>query len=364
MRITHLTRTAKSAKGKLALTLFSALAVLGATTVLGAPKPSFSLSATPATQTVTPGQTATYTVGVNRQNKHAAAVNLTVSGLPSKTTASFVPNPVPVSGSTSSFKVNTNVGGTTPAGTYTLTINGSGGGVTSSTTAKLVVVSQAQANFTLSATPAQSVIAPNDSASHTIDITRSGGFTQAVSLSASGLPNGVAAALAPNPAGGSTAILAFTSGSNPKPGTYPVTITGTGGGLTRSTSVSLTVEENKPFGISGNAPQGFAPGRSVPLNLALTNPHNFTINVTEIAVDVDHNTSKPACDGEQNYTVDPIPSSRYPLSLPANSTRTLSQLGVSDADKPSVVMNSLEYVSQDGCKGATVFFNYSGMATK
>jgi len=44
MRIKQLTRTAKSAKGKLALALFSALAVIGATSVLGAPKPSFNVA--------------------------------------------------------------------------------------------------------------------------------------------------------------------------------------------------------------------------------------------------------------------------------------------------------------------------------
>ena len=364
MRITSLTRAATSAKGKLALTLFGALAVLGATAVVGAPKPSFSLSATPETQTASAGQTATYTVKVARQNKHAAAVNLGVTGLPANATATFVPNPVPVSGTTTSLGVKTNVGGTTPAGTYTLTITGSGGGVTSSTTARLVVVSQAQPNFALTATPAQSVIAPDDGASHTIAIARSGGFSQNVSVSASGLPNGVAAALAPNPAGGNSAILAFTSNSNPKPGTYPITITGTGGGLTRATSVTLTVEEKKAFGISGDATQGFAPGRSVPLDLVLTNPHSFTLKVTEIAVDPDRVTSKPGCDGDDNFSVEPIPADRYPLSLPAKSTRTLSQLGVNDADKPAVVMNDLENVNQDACRGATVFFNYSGAATR
>ena len=365
MRITSLTRTAKSAKGKLALTLFSALAVLGVTTVLGAPSPSFTLSAAPASQTVTAGQTANYTVKVARQNKHASAVSLAVtSGLPANATATFVPSSVPVSGTTSSLGVKTNVGGTTPAGTYTLTIRGSGGGVTSTTTAQLVVVAEAQPNFTLTPTPAQSLIAPDDSASHSIAITRSGGFSQAVAFTASGLPNGVSAGFAPNPASGSSATLTFTSDHNPKPGAYPITITGTGGSLTRSTSVVLTVEERKPFGISGNASQGLAPGRSVPLNLALTNPHSFPLTVTEIAVDVDRTTSKPSCDGEENYSVDPIPANGYPLSLPANSTRTLSQLGLSDEDQPAVVMSNVENLNQDACKGAAVFFNYSGEARK
>src|SRR5688500_16003363 len=175
MRITQLTRTAKSAKGKLALTLFSALAVFGATTVLGAPKPHFSVAAAPATQTVTAGQNAGYGITINRQNKHTGPVALSVADLPANSTATFSPATVTGSGTSSSLGVKTGVGGTTPAGSYTLSIRGTSGGVTSTTTATLVVVSQEQPNFALAGTPSRSVISADDAASYTIGITRSGG---------------------------------------------------------------------------------------------------------------------------------------------------------------------------------------------
>ena len=364
MRISQLTRTAKSVKGKVALTLLSALVALGATSVLGAPKPSFSVAASPATQTVTAGQNTTYAITVVRQNKHSSAVALAVTGLPAYATGTFTPSSVPSSGTTSSLGVKTNQGGTTPAGTYPLTIQGTGGGMTSSTTATLVVVSASQPNFALTGTPSQSVMSSDDTVSHEIGITRTGGFTGAVSFSASGLPNKVDAAFAPNPVSGDTAMVAFTSGNNPKPGSYPVTITGTGSGLTRSTTITLTVEEKKPFEISGNAAPSLVPGAEVPLDLVLTNPSNFTLKVTELEAAVDPQTSSPACDGGDNFSVDPIPAWRYPISLPGNSTRTLSQLGVSTGDMPTVVMNDLLAVNQDGCKGVTIYFNYSGAATK
>ena len=359
-----MTKLVTSAKGKLALALVSGLAVFGATNVLGAPKPSFTVAASPATQTVTAGQNTSYGITIDRKNKHAAAVALSVTGLPAYATGTFTPSTVPSSGTTSSLGVKTNQGGTTPPGTYTLNISGTGGGVTSSTTAKLVVVSASQANFALTATPSQSVISDDDSVSHEIGITRTGGFTGAVTLSASGLPGKVGAAFAPNPVSGNTAMVVFTSGKNPKAGTYPVTITGTGSGLTRSTTITLTVEEKKPFGISGNAAHSLVPGASVPLDLALTNPSKFTLKVTELEAAVDPQTSSSVCDGGDNFSVDPIPASRYPISLPGNSTRTLSQLGVSTADMPTVVMNDLLTVNQDGCKGVTIYFNYTGAATK
>ena len=96
----------------------------------------------------------------------------------------------------------------------------------------------------------------------------------------------------------------------------------------------------------------------------LTNSNNFTLQVTDLAAAVDHQTSSAGCDGGDNFSVEPIPAARYPLSLPANSTRTLSQLGIADADKPAVVMNDLLTVNQDACKGVTVYFHYSGTATK
>jgi hypothetical protein len=143
-----------------------------------------------------------------------------------------------------------------------------------------------------------------------------------------------------------------------------VTITGTGGSLTRSTSIALTVEEKRPFGISGNASQPFSPGATVPLDLTLDNPNPFTLEVAELVVSVEHQTTKAGCDGLENYSAEQIPASRYPISLPARSTRTLSSLGVAVADRPAVTMNNLINVDQSACQGATVYFDYSGGATK
>src|SRR5687767_8609250 len=155
MRMSPLTRTAKSAKGKLVLTLFSGLAVFGATTVFGAPKPSFSVAAAPATQTVTAGQNAGYGITINRQNKHTGPIALSLTGLPANATATFSPATVTGSATSSSLGVKTGVGGATPAGTYPLSISGTSGGVTSTTTATLVVVSEGQPNFALAGTPSR-----------------------------------------------------------------------------------------------------------------------------------------------------------------------------------------------------------------
>jgi len=353
MQLTKLTRTAKSAKGKLALALLSALVLLGTTAVLGAPKPSFSVSASPATKTISAGQSATYTIRIDRQNKHTGAVALSLSGLPAHTTGTFSLPTVPGSGTVSALAVKTNQGGTTPAGTYTLTIRGTSGSATSATTLRLTVLGQSQADYSLSATPSQSVISENDTATHQIGIARSAGFSAPVALSVSGLPNGVSGALSPNPVSDASATLTLTSGHNPKPGTYAVKITGdafTPAQVTRSTTINLIVEARpQPFEIDGGPVYELAPGAAVPVDLVLTNTRNFPIDVTEITVSIDPTSSVPGCPADENYSVEQVPSESYPFAIPANSTLTLS-----GDDRPAVVMENSLTVNQDACKGATI----------
>jgi endo-1,4-beta-xylanase len=97
------------------------------------------------------------------------------------------------------------------------------------------------ANFTLSASPANLTINQGASGTSTITITRSGGFTSSVALSASGLPSGVTAAFNPASTTGTSSALTLTVSSAATAGMTSITITGAGGGLTRTTTVILTV---------------------------------------------------------------------------------------------------------------------------
>src|SRR5262249_18857231 len=65
-----------------------------------ASNPDFSLSATPASQTAAPGNSASYTAAVSALGGFADNVSLTISGLPAGATATF--NPALVTGSGSS----------------------------------------------------------------------------------------------------------------------------------------------------------------------------------------------------------------------------------------------------------------------
>jgi hypothetical protein len=98
--------------------------------------PNFSISASPSSQTVTRPNSTSYTVTVTAVNGFSGSVSFSVSGLPSRSTASF--NPTSVTGSgTSTLTISTRSRTTT--GTRTLTITGTSGSLTHSTTVSLTV---------------------------------------------------------------------------------------------------------------------------------------------------------------------------------------------------------------------------------
>ena len=99
--------------------------------------PDFTLSAAPSSQTVPRGGSTSYTVTLTSVNGFNNNVSLSVSGLPSRTSGSFSPNPV--SGGTGSSTLTVNANRNAPRGTYTLTITGTGGGKTHSQTVTLII---------------------------------------------------------------------------------------------------------------------------------------------------------------------------------------------------------------------------------
>src|SRR5712691_7505648 len=117
--------------------------------VNAAPVPDFSLSATPASQTVIQGGSTTYTANISRLGGFTGGVTLSVSGLPAGATGTFNPNPAAANSST--FTVTT--AATTPTGSFLLTISGVSGALRRTTSATLVVTPPAAGDFSLSASP-------------------------------------------------------------------------------------------------------------------------------------------------------------------------------------------------------------------
>jgi len=96
--------------------------------------PSYTLSASPTSLTITQGGNGTSAIRVTPQNGFSGSVSLSASGLPSGVTSSFSPNPT----STTSTLTLT-ASGTATTGTVTVTITGTSGTLTNTTTITLTV---------------------------------------------------------------------------------------------------------------------------------------------------------------------------------------------------------------------------------
>ncbi|HEU4935484.1 MAG TPA: galactose oxidase-like domain-containing protein [Vicinamibacterales bacterium] len=198
----------------------------------------FSVTATPASSSVVQGASAAYTVTVGALAGFTGSVALSVTGLPAGATATFNPQTITASGS-SALTISTL--GTTPAGTYTLTIRGTSGSLARTVNATLIVAPVG--DFTISVTPASQTVQNGSNATYTITITPVGGFTSAVTLSVGSLPKFVNPTFSPSTITQSgNSVLTLTTKKQTKNGTSTVTITGASGTLAHSVNVALIVQ--------------------------------------------------------------------------------------------------------------------------
>jgi uncharacterized protein (DUF58 family) len=115
----------------------------------------------------------------------------------------------------------------------------------SSDTVSQVVVKAPAPDFSLPASPTSRSVNAGSGTPYTVSITRSWGFTGPVTLSIAGLPAGVSGTFNPGTTTGTSSRLSITTSSAPPGGTYPLTITGTSSGVTKSIPVTLTVKARK-----------------------------------------------------------------------------------------------------------------------
>ncbi len=189
------------------------------------PPGDFSVSATPTSGSAVIGTPATSTITTATVSGAAQTVGFTATGLPAGATAQFSPSSV-TSGSSSTLSIATTPA--TPAGTYAVTVTGTGTSTSHSTPFSLTVNTPAAITSANTTTFTQATAG-------TFTVTTSG--TPAPGLSETGaLPSGVT--FTDN--GDGTAQLAGTPASGTS-GTYPLTVTAAGAGTPATQSFSLVV---------------------------------------------------------------------------------------------------------------------------
>jgi hypothetical protein len=178
--------------------------------------------------------------------------------------------------------------------------------------------------------------------------------------------HGVGLQIDTGPGAGSTIALALTNANGiatfpnltfDTAGTY--TIKAHSNGLTDSPdSVGFTItSESQPFQIAGNAiDQVYPGGPDVPINLVFTDPNSSPITVSSVTVTIT-GTSAASC-SMGNFSI-PQQLTAQPV-IPANSTKSLSDLGIPQSQWPTLRM--LDNGNQELCKTATVNLSYDGSA--
>ena len=210
-------------------------------TVTAAASPNFTLSASPTSVSVVQGNNGTSTITTTVSGGFNSAITLSASGQPTGVTVGFSPTSITGAGTST---MTLTVGSTTAPGTHTITVTGTSGSTTHTATVSLTVTASSTGAFTISVSPTSGYLDQGQSGYAVVTTTVSGGFDWAIALSATGVPSGVTYSFSPAsiaaPGSGTSDFNLTVSRSAPI-GTYSITITGTGGGLTHTTTLTLQI---------------------------------------------------------------------------------------------------------------------------
>jgi len=210
-------------------------------TVTAAGAPAFTLAASPTSVSVVQGSSGTSSMSTSVSGGFNSAVALSASGLPSGVTATFSPASIAAPGSGSST-LTLAVAATAATGTSAITITAKGAGITHTSTVNLTVTAKTAGSFTVAVSPTSGYLYRGQSGYAVVSVTPSGGFSSAVALSATGIPSGVTGSFSPSSITGSgSSDFTLTVSRSAPTGTYPIVIKGTGGGVTETTTLTLTV---------------------------------------------------------------------------------------------------------------------------
>jgi polygalacturonase len=222
----------------------------GATQHCGTTSPDFSLNVAPATQTVTAGSSATYTVSTAVVTGSPDPITLSANvPPPAGASVSFSPNPVAAGGS-STMTIST--AASDPGETTAITVTGTDTAASHTAGTSLTVKPQGGGGnqFSLSVAPGTQTITQGQAATYTVSAAAVSGTPGPIALSVNvPPPTGATASFGSSSisAGGSTTLTITTAATSPT-GSFAVTVTGTDPTSTPSTGTAGTTLIVNPSG--------------------------------------------------------------------------------------------------------------------
>jgi len=211
-------------------------------TVVVKEMPSFKIAVTPSSASVTQGEETRLTVEVKPSGGFSGIVSLSVMNIPSGVSASLS-----TSSSTPPFMSTLTIraGEDASVGIYDLSLRAEGGGIVKTESFRLKIREAVKPfDFELTATPSSITVKPGQSTSIAILVTLKSGKAEPVSFTAAGLPSDFSYSFNPpsiTPTSSST--LQLTAGNTP--GSYTLVVQASGGGVVKTASVYVKVEEEK-----------------------------------------------------------------------------------------------------------------------
>ena len=272
-------------------------------------KRDFSVAVSPASRNVYRDGTGTYTVTVSSINSFSSPVTLSVSGLPTGVTGAFDTNPVTPAGTST---LTLTAGAAATLGEDEFTVTGTGGGLTRTGTAEVVVP-----HFMLSVSPDTGNLDRGSSRTYTVEVTPQNGFSMPVALSVSGLGTGLTGSFSRNQVmpPNWTSTLTIDADCSAATTEDEFTVTGSGGGYTATDTDEVTPRR---FTVAVTpATADLQRGSSVRYQVTANRDEGFSSNVTLSASSLPSGVTG-------KFSTNPTGSTSR-LTLTANSTAALGK---------------------------------------
>lgn len=232
----------------------------------------FQISSSAAQLTIAPGDSGSATIAISPSAGFSGSVNLAVAGLPAGVTSTWSANPV-----TQSSQLTIQVPDTAVRGSYLVTVTGTSGSETATTSIALLVNAP---GFSILPSYSDLVVLPGLAAGTEISVTRYQGFSSPVTLAiTSPLPAGVTAEWSGNPAQNQAQLTLSASSAAPL-ATTMLTITATAGGLTATSTVAVDVGRPGFWVNVAPEPTGLTPGGQETAVVTLLPIGNFSEQAT------------------------------------------------------------------------------------
>jgi hypothetical protein len=216
-----------------------AFAAIGCSSSSG-PAADFSLTSTPTTIALTAGATAQVTVTATSTNGFTSPIAVALSGLPAGVTAT--PGSVTVTPGAPQT-ITLTAAAITASSSSTLTLAGTSGSLSHTTTFALNVTAAPPPDFSLTIAPTSLTLTTGASGQQaTVSAVGMNGFSNSISISISGLPAGVT----PTPStltltAGTPQTFILTAAADAMIGTYITSVDGQSDSLRHSATIALTV---------------------------------------------------------------------------------------------------------------------------